>query len=65
MSKDKMMSNVYDNIINKMGTLVIDNGRWTSKPGKNVFVQKLGSHHNNVGVEHLCFHSLCCIVSGY
>jgi hypothetical protein len=48
-----------------MGSLVNDNGQCTSKLGKNVFVQKLGSHHNSVGVGHLCFHSLCCIISGY
>jgi hypothetical protein len=60
-----MINNLYDIIINKMGSLVNDNGQCTSKLGKNVFVQKLGSHHNSVGVGHLCFHSLCCIISGY
>jgi hypothetical protein len=33
-----MISKVSNIIIDKMGTLVSDNGQWTSKPGKYVFL---------------------------
>jgi hypothetical protein len=33
-----MISKIFDNIVDKIGTLVDDNSQWTSKPGKNVFI---------------------------
>ncbi len=63
--KDKMVNKVFDGIIDKMSTLVSDNGQWTSKPGENVFIQKLNNHNNNTNVDCWCFPPLCCIINGY
>jgi hypothetical protein len=38
MFKDIMISKVSNKIVDKMGTLVRDNGQWTSKLGKYVFL---------------------------
>jgi hypothetical protein len=38
MFKDKMVNKVFDEIIDTMCTLVDDNGQWTSKIDKNMFV---------------------------
>jgi hypothetical protein len=38
MFKDKMVNKVFDDIIDKMCTLVDDNGQWTSKTDKKMFV---------------------------
>jgi hypothetical protein len=38
MFKGILINKVSNNIIDKMGTLVNDNGQWTSKPGKYVFL---------------------------
>jgi hypothetical protein len=43
-----MVSKVFDGIIDKMCTLVSDNGQWTSKRDENVFIQKLSNHNNNI-----------------
>ncbi len=64
MFKDKMVSKV-DHIIDKMGTLISHNCQWTSKSRKNVFMQKLDSYCNSVGVKCSCFHPLGCIVNGH
>jgi hypothetical protein len=65
MSKDKMVSEISDNVIDKMGTLINHNCKWTSKSCKNMFIQKFGGYYNNVGAKCSCFHPLCCIVSGH
>jgi hypothetical protein len=59
MFKDKMVNKIFNGIIDKMCTLVNENGQWTSKLSKNVFVQKLNIHNNGIGMECLCFHQLC------
>jgi len=38
MFKDRMINKVFNKIVDKMGTLVSDNGQWTSKLGNYVFL---------------------------
>jgi hypothetical protein len=38
MFKGIMINKVSNNIVDKMGTLVSDNGQWSSKPCKYVFL---------------------------
>ncbi len=40
-----------NNIINKMGTLINYNGKWTTELGKNVVIQKLCSNNNYISVR--------------
>jgi len=50
----------------KMCTLVDDNGQWTSKIDKNMFVQKVSGPKSYINVEHSCFNPLCYIMmNGY
>jgi hypothetical protein len=65
MSKNKMVSEVPNCIINKMGTLIGHNGEWTSKSCKNVYIYKLSGYYNNVNVECSRLHPLCCIITSY
>jgi hypothetical protein len=65
MPKDIMVSKIFDCIVEKMGTLIGHHYQWTSKSCKDMFIQKLGSYCNSIGVECECFHPLCYIVSGH
>jgi len=60
-----MVNKVFDRILDKMGTLINHNYKWTSKSCKNMLIQKLGGYCNSVDAKCSCFHPLCCIVSGY
>jgi len=59
MFQDKMVSKVFNHIIDKMDTLIDHDCQWTSKSPKDMFVQKLGNYYNNVGAKCLCFYPLC------
>jgi len=64
-SRNKMVSKVYDHIVDKMGTLIGHNYQWTSKFRKNMFIIKLGNYSSNVGAKCSCFHPLYYTINGY
>jgi hypothetical protein len=65
MFMNKMVSKLSNRIIDQMGTLINHDYQWTSKYGKDIFVQKLGDYYNNISAKCLCFHPLCYIVNGH
>jgi hypothetical protein len=54
MFKDKMINKISNNIINKINTLIGDNGQWTSKSSNNALIQKISNYYDNVGGKPLC-----------
>jgi hypothetical protein len=60
--KQKMSDEDFDGVIEKIGTLVIDQSEHATKLNQNEFINELSCDCSCVGPRHLGLHPLCCII---
>ncbi len=62
MLQQKMSGKEFDGVIDKMGTLVVNQNERATKPNQNNFINELTYDYNHIGPLCFCFHPLRYII---
>jgi hypothetical protein len=60
-----MVCKNFNGIIDKVSALITYQSKQTTKPHENEFIDEFCCHNHCIGAQHLCFHPLGGVISGY